>query len=101
MTREAYAELARLVDVERFQSGQTARNRDRGDRAWPFAGHRVGDRGDMCGCVAATATDQVEEAGIGPLADVSAHVLGRQIVFPELVWQTGIRIRRDIGLADA
>src|SRR3546814_17092577 len=54
----------------------------------------------MRGRGAAAATDDVDEAGLGELADDQSGVLRQLIVFAERVRQAGIRIAGDEGVGE-
>ena len=49
---------------------------------------------------AAAATDDVQEARLGPLADLRRHGVGIEIVFTERVRQTGVRVGGDVAFRD-
>ena len=49
---------------------------------------------------AAAAADDVQEARLGPLADLRRHGVGIEIVFTKRVWQTGVRVGGDIAFRD-
>ncbi|MNC74167.1 hypothetical protein D3C75_1254760 [compost metagenome] len=50
---------------------------------------------------AAAAPHQVEEAALGPFADMLRHLARVQVVLAEGIWQTGVGVGADMGLADA
>ena len=65
------------------------------------AGDGLGDGGDVIRRRAAAATDHVDEAGGGELADQFGHRLGALVIEAEFVGQAGVRIGADEGVGDA
>ena len=60
-----------------------------------------GNRGDMVRRGAAAAADDVDEAGLGKLADQPRHVFRRLVILAELVGQAGVRIGAHQRVGDA
>ena len=73
---------------------------ERGQRARRIRRHGLGDRGDVRRRGAAAAADQVEQAGLGELAQHRGHVLGRFVVAAERVGQAGVGMGADVGVGD-
>ena len=69
-------------------------------RAPGGARHGRGDGRDVLRGGAAAAADQVDEAGLGELADHRRGLLGRLVVLAERVGQTGVGIAGDEGVGD-
>ena len=66
-----------------------------------LAGDRLGDGADVVGRGAAAAADDVDEAGVGELAEQRRHVLRALVVVAEFVGQAGIGIGADEGIGEA
>ena len=61
---------------------------------------RVCDGGNVRGRGAAAAADQVDQAGLGPLAQLRSGLVGRLVVAAELVGEPGIGVGADPRLGD-
>ena len=86
---------------ERFEARQPQARLDCGDRAGLVRGDRGGNRRDMVRRGAAAAADDVDEAGLGKLADQPRHVFRAFVVLAEFVGQSGVRIGANQGIGDA
>ena len=74
-----------------------------GDLAGSVALRDAGDRGDVGGGVAAAASDEVDEAGLGETGDLALHVVGEEVEAGrgEGIGQSGVRVDGDVGRSDA
>ena len=89
------------VMVNGSRPGEPHRRRDargRSRRCLPSTAR--GDRGDVVGRGAAAAADQVDEAGLGELADDRGGLVGRLVVLAERVGQAGVGVAGDEGVGD-
>ena len=89
------------ADVERFQAREAQLLLDRRDGARLDRLNLARDGGDVLGRGAAAAADDVDEAMLRPVGDLIGQLIGRLVVAAEGVGQAGVRVRRDVAVADA
>src|SRR5688500_5644906 len=86
--------LGRIVmsggDHHRLDAGEAGPARRRGDRARREAGDRLGDSRDMRRRSAAAAADDVDDALLGPFADLRRGRRRTFVIVAEIVGQAGI-----------
>src|SRR5574343_1950200 len=89
------------TDVEGFQPGQAQLLLD----FWHFSradrSHPGGDRRDVLRRGAAAAADDIDDAALGPALDFGGQLFRRLVVAAEGIGQAGIRVGRDVAVADA
>src|SRR4029079_10850843 len=97
----APASFTRVISIgsggneHRFEAGkQSAGTRSR-DSARRAIAHRPGNGGDVRGSRPATTADDVDQAVLGPVADLCGGLFRRFIILAELVGEPGIRIGHD------
>ena len=85
---------------ERFEAGEAHLGLDPGDLARRHLGGVGGDLGDVLGCGAAAAADDVNETLAHPRLDQARHLAGALVVLAHGVGQAGIGIGDDARLGD-
>ena len=88
-------------DVAGLETRQPATHGNLGDRARGMLRHGVSKRADVVGRRPTTAANHVDEAAGGELTDNLRHVVGRLIVFAELVRQSGVWVSADARIGNA
>src|SRR5205814_9783172 len=82
---------------EAGEQGAGTRSRDGARRA---IAHRPGNGGDVQGSRPATTADDVDQAVLGPVANLGCGLIRRLIIFAELVGQPGVWIGHDQGVRE-
>ena len=80
------------AERERLEPGQVEPAVRLGHASRWLAGDRGGDGADVLGCGAAAPAGDVDQTGVGELAELGRHELGRLVVVTELVGETGVGV---------
>ncbi len=83
------------ADLERLEAAPVRHVPHRRDRTRREALHRAGDRRGVIGARAAAAAGNVQEPGLGELAQEAARDLGRLVVTAECVREPRVRVHAD------
>ena len=89
-----------VAALEGLEPGETEPGRVLRHCARRMSRDRVCDSGDVRGRGAAAAADQVDQAGLGPLAQLRGGLVGRFVIAAELVGEPGIGVGADPRLGD-
>ena len=89
-----------LAALEGLEPGEAELGPARADGARRMARDGVGDGGDVRGRGAAAAADQVDQARLGPLAQLRGGLLRRLVVAAELIGEPRVGIGADPRLGD-
>jgi hypothetical protein len=89
-----------LDDVQRLEAGQAHGRTGLGRRAGLEALGRPRDGTDVLGRGAAAATEDVDQAGVGELADDRGHLVGGLVVLAEGVGQPGVGVAGDEAVGE-
>ena len=90
-----------VADVQRLKAGKAAGNRDFRQAAWRQAIHRAAHGSDVFRRGAAAAANNIQEARLGPFADLRRHGVGIEIVLTKCVRQPGVRVRGHVAFGNA